>query len=340
MKMPKRRILFLDFLRVFSFFLIIAYHFMVELEIRGCYTFQNVIRYSNANSHIATLGVALFFMISGAGMMYSHGEGIDLRQYFITRIKRILIPFWLVYAGYLIYRAATSGGFAFFEGIPKWRILFTVLGMDEFLNMMGFKTFTLSVGEWFLGCIIILYILFPVLRYFMKRWRWATITAFTLLYIYIVFDYHYTVPVHLNLFVKLYEFVLGMFFMEISEKINRKWVAFAACPVILCFLFLRREMPFPNGLKITLFAAAVYLLAMQCEPLFQKAGVLQKFLLYISRYTYELFLVHHLVIYFFGAKVSGRLFSRRPVCILAAVEACLMILLAWILKKISERVTK
>ncbi len=86
----------------------------------------------------------------------------------------------------------------------------------------------------FLGCIIILYILFPVLRYFMKRWKWATITAFTLLYIYIVFDYHYTVPVHLNLFVKLYEFVLGMFFMEISEKINRKWAAFVACfPVYL-----------------------------------------------------------------------------------------------------------
>ena len=62
----------MNWMRVMAFLFIIVYHFMVELEQKGNYSFDNsLVYYSNSNLHIAIIGVSLFFMISGAGLMLS-----------------------------------------------------------------------------------------------------------------------------------------------------------------------------------------------------------------------------------------------------------------------------
>lgn len=62
----------MNWMRIMAFLFIIVYHFMFELEQKGNYAFDNsIVYYSNSNLHIAIIGVSLFFMLSGAGLMLS-----------------------------------------------------------------------------------------------------------------------------------------------------------------------------------------------------------------------------------------------------------------------------
>lgn len=52
-------------------------------------------------------------------------------------------------------------------GIPKWRFVLTLIGMDGYLSEYGSGFYVL--GEWFLGFIVLFYIIFPLLRYLLKK---------------------------------------------------------------------------------------------------------------------------------------------------------------------------
>ena len=84
---------------------------------------------------------------------------------------RILIPFYILYIVYFLFLLFQSHSVhnIFPEGIPAWRIVFTFLGMDSWVSMHGISTFSLTIGEWFLGCLILLYLIFPLLRFFMIK---------------------------------------------------------------------------------------------------------------------------------------------------------------------------
>jgi hypothetical protein len=57
-------------------------------------------------------------------------------------------------------------------GVPAWRLILTAVGVDGLLFAQGVPTFY-QVGEWFLGCIIGTYLLFPLLHWIGRRSRWA-----------------------------------------------------------------------------------------------------------------------------------------------------------------------
>ena len=87
----------MNWMRVMAFLFIIVYHFMVELEQKGNYSFDNsLVYYSNSNLHIAIIGVSLFFMISGAGLMLSSMRKWEIKDFYKRRFTKLLIPFYVV----------------------------------------------------------------------------------------------------------------------------------------------------------------------------------------------------------------------------------------------------
>ena len=109
-------------------------------------------------------------------------------------ILRILIPFYILYIVYFLFLLFQSHSVhnIFPEGIPAWRIVFTFLGMDSWVSMHGISTFSLTIGEWFLGCLILLYLIFPLLRFFMiKSEKFFFIIATG---IYLIVLFHYVSP--------------------------------------------------------------------------------------------------------------------------------------------------
>lgn len=163
-----KRIRYFDLLRCISFCFIIFYHMISQLYFSRLFTLDKVLPfYENDNMNIAMLGVAVFFILSGAGLAYSTGENFDIRRFYKKRFIRILIPFYITYISYFIYKAGTTGSFTSFfpPETSAWKIIFTFFGMDEWISQHGIHTFSLGIGEWFLGALIILYLLFPLLRF-------------------------------------------------------------------------------------------------------------------------------------------------------------------------------
>lgn len=187
-----KRIRYFDLLRCISFCFIIFYHMISQLYFSRLFPLDKVLPfYENDNMNIAMLGVAVFFILSGAGLAYSTGENFDIRRFYKKRFIRILIPFYITYISYFIYKAGTTGSFTSFfpPETSAWKIIFTFFGMDEWISQHGIHTFSLGIGEWFLGALIILYLLFPLLRFLMKKNPCLFFIGSTCIYLLLLFYY-------------------------------------------------------------------------------------------------------------------------------------------------------
>ncbi len=338
----RSRIVFMDVLRVFAFVCIILFHFMITLDLAGQFSFvQRGIDWGTPNMHMATLGVGLFFMVSGAGLMISSERKWDLKTYAKKRFLRIIIPFYIAYFLYVCFRVYTEHRLPFEPGVPAWRFIFTILGLDGYLAVVygNGTTFSLGIGEWFLGCLLMMYVLFPILRKCMLKNKWLTLGAATMYYLLLMYFYPFQMAMHTNFCVKIYEFILGMFLALTWRQIGKKSL-FVTIPVIGAFLFSPVAFPLPEGLKITIFCLAVFVSALQFEWLFVKMNWLQKILQGINSVSFEVFLIHHAVITHVSLWYAGRAFGIKEVFVAFGIVLVLITLLGILIKIIEELVMK
>ena len=338
--MERQRIKYYDVLRILSFLLVILYHMLVQLHLDNICSLESVARYfQNFNMHIATLAVALFFMLSGAGLTLSAEKGLSLKRYFKGRFLRLLIPFYLALLLHYGYTLATTGRLpdVFYAGIPTWRYIFTLLGLDGWLAMHGHPTFSVGIGEWFLGGLIVLTCAFPLLRFCMNRWPKAFFAACTGLYVYIIYNYTSPVEMHMHLLIKGYEFVLGMYFAKYFRAFPVRW-QLAAVPVAVFYFTSKTPLNLNYALKITLCAVSVFVAVSALEPVLQKRKL--TFLAKAQKYSYPLFLIHHQVIYRMTPRFGPYYTGRRSVALFFALELAAMAALAVALTFASDGVVR
>ena len=360
----------LNIIRVLAFALIIVYHFILEMSSKSI--IGAGIPYAGPNMHMATLGVGLFFMISGAGLMLStkpagpagkaageakaQSAGIkaagkpagqpDWKAYYLKRFVRIMIPFYLAYLGCLLIMLLMRHPLPFDGSTPPWTAILTVLGVDEYFSLWGVADFTLGIGEWFLGCLIIIYLVYPLLWNLMKKHRYIFMGCATVYYILLLVFYPFGVPAINNVLAKVYEFILGMFVMEEwrsrgLDGSRRLWmVSLVSLAVILIFLLCPFSIPLPEDLKVTILVLAVLLFFMSLERLWKKSGRLEKILSVICRYSFEIYLVHHMIIYQFALWLEGRALSPLMVMLVFLAELAVMVLAGLVLKLLSALVLR
>lgn len=334
-----KRIRYFDILRSVSFIFIIFYHMMVQLYLSDICSYQKVSPFfENNNMHIATLGVAVFFMLSGASLMYTTSGKFDIKEFYKKRFVKILIPYYIAFGVYMllvIFMNRSVHGI-FPPGTPAWRIIFTFLGMDAWVYMHGYNTFTFGIGEWFLGCLMAMYLIFPILRYLMLKNKKIFLAVATILYLILIYNYHFDVAMHLNFFVKLYEFILGMMIGCCIKEVKPKW-AFLSAPVMLFFLVFPYEIKINYALKITVFAVSFWFSIACLEPWLNKLKL--KCIDVISRYSYEAFLVHHVIIQILTEKFKIHINSHASVLVLFIIQLICIVIASVILKYTSSRVS-
>ncbi len=282
----KKKIFYLDFIRVISMFIIVTYHFyvhFVDYNINGFYTIFS-------NGKWGLIGVTLFFMISGASLMYNYKENIDLKKYFKKRFLGIYPMFWIAYTVLFLYLFYINKSDIW--GIPPLNILISYLGMDGYLSVYV-KTFYL-IGEWFLGCIVLIYILFPLVRKLVNRYPKETLIMATIInYLILIFYTGGKMPITKNLFVCLYSFILGMYIIEVKEI--KIWQAAIALVVsAICYIIQASNI----NMNVLLSNLVGYSLFIVFAFIGQKITnvTIQKIFVTISKYTYPIFLVHHYII--------------------------------------------
>lgn len=296
--MKKERLFYLDFIRAFATAAIIMTHYnALFLYLPEPTPEKAFITTKVANIYIGSFGVSLFFIISGAALMYVYDEKCDLKLFYKKRFVSLFPMFWMVFAIDFLINTYLNGGID--KTIPKWKIIFSVIGMDHYLT--EFTTSFARVGEWFLGCIILIYIVFPLLRWGVQKRPVITSAILMILYALTIYFDNGFFPLAKNLFVRFPEFVFGMLFIKYFKKVNIPTLA-AAVSVVVGNTILKPDF-INNSIQTTYVGIASFLILVfiskyiDCQPLRYISSV-------ISKYSYAIFLVHHVIILRLASRVD------------------------------------
>ena len=298
--MKKERIFYLDFVRAIAVVLILMTHY------NAVYLYAEqpdkvFITAQIGNIYIGNFGVSLFFIISGAALMYVYDEKCELINFYKKRFLSIYPMFWIAYFIAFLYQFYVNKGIDL--TVPKRNILLTFFGFDGYFAAV-MPTFYI-LGEWFLGCIILIYIVFPLLRYFIRTHPVALAVVAMALYVIFLF-----IPSRLNpvevVPLRMPASLIGMYYIEYIKKI--KWpVALGALAVLVVNTIVAPQ--FDVTIQTTYIGISAFLVLAFISDYLDFAGV-HRCCSVISKYSYAVFLVHHVIIMAMTATFDPTQISR------------------------------
>ena len=346
----KKRYNFMNLLRVLSMFAIVFYHMVFTLYLYGIRQHDSIkFMFCNANMHIAKVGVSLFFILSGCGlMMSSNNDSFSIKEFYKKRFVKILIPFYIVYIFYFVYHIVTGHltlPHPFAERhLKPYSFLFTVFGMDSYIDSFKIPSCSLGIGEWFLGCLILMYILFPLLRVLMLKRPYMTFAVATFYYALMIIKYYdfkfiSTVPMFTNFPIKIYDFILGMFLARILDRLP-KWTCLLGLIVNIFFALYPKELPGIDSYQIVIHSVAAFLAFYGLEQFLTNKEKFNFAVAKLCSYSYEYFLIHHIIITYMHMKGMNTDFSNMDILLLFITEIVLTTALTFCLKFITNLIYK
>ena len=289
--MKKERLFYLDFVRALAVVSIVITHYnAIFLYMNPVITHCYIINAYIFNVYIGNFGVSLFLIISGASLMYVYENSLKLKDFYYKRFKSLYPMFWLAYTIAFLYSYVYHKGWSV-STVPRSHLLLSVIGFDGYLGDQ-IPTFYL-VGEWFLGFIILFYMVFPLLRWLVNNHPIILVVATGIMYVLLLKNYHFTIIPAKNLLVRLPELLFGMYFIKLRKKVKLPVAVFALL-VLVCNQLLKPQ--FSQDLQVTYIGIFSYLLIVYISY-FVKNVTICNVCAWISKYSYAIFLVHHIVIY-------------------------------------------
>lgn len=328
--MKKERLFYLDFVRAFATVAIILTHYNALFLYNTSVPMPEkaIISITVGNVYIGNFGVSLFLIISGAALMYVYEDHFEIIDFYKKRFLNIFPMFWIAYVIAFLYNFYTQGGMS--APAPKFNIVFSILGIDSFLSNFSVPTWSTGVGEWFIGLIIMIYIIFPLLRKAVMNH--PVISAVCVIAAYVVSVF--TVGLEIGLFARLPEFVFGMYFVRYIKKINWKW-AVASFIVLLYNTFLKPPIdPIIQSTYVGIFS---FILLVYISDWIKMQGF-RNICSVVCKYSYACFLVHHFIIYKVVAKFDLDSISTGNNYLLFTVCCCLIILGSYVLYQLHKMI--
>lgn len=167
--MNAKRFVEIDILRILASVLVFISHFSYYFLEGNLSSIGNEI--AGVTGRFA---VNIFFAVSGYLVAHSLCKKDPLSLFYIKRAVHVLVPYNIAYffMGFIMV-ALGAINIAYFSGAPITSIILStgeysklipvMLGMDGILNIYFDKTSYFLTGEWFVGAIIFLYVLSPLL---------------------------------------------------------------------------------------------------------------------------------------------------------------------------------
>ena len=213
----KKRIIGLDILRDIGVIFIFFYHFFVEYIVTAGGTDGAMYGYNYFFNILARPASLFLFIISGYALMYNHEEELSLGKYYLRRFKGLFIPFYIAYT--LMFVICTIINHAIpGQGIPLKRFIFTLCGVDGVTQLI-MPNFYL-IGEWFMTCIVICYLLFPVLARLLKSFKYITLAVLAVWYVILLLVHNpFSFTQLMNpLFIIVYFYIGMLLYTQFGQK--------------------------------------------------------------------------------------------------------------------------
>ncbi len=287
--------------------------------------------YTYANGTFGYLFVGVFFILSGAMLYYNQPQIGSLRTFYYKRWKAIYPMFYLAYLHYFLQTVFSSGAL-FYKGNKK-TLIWTVLGLDGYIFYKIDNYYIL--GEWFLGAIILLYVLYPLLLWLFNHWNKAFGVMVILLWIWQVYFGKFEILSDTNLLSCIVFFVGGMYIMK--YKLYEKRVL-GLISLIGTVVIASVKLPVHENVIAHVFAFFVWFVLFFVGKWVTKSEIIKKMLRELSGLTYAMFLLHHRLI----LQVLTGFMPVKPikVIILSVLIVLLVIAYAKVLTIVTDAVLK
>ena len=324
----------MDLIRLFSCLCVITCHFNASISglSNGAFVYPNSVVpnfYFQNRVYLGDIGTSLFFILSGASMMLSYRPG-NLRKYYTKRFLAIYPMF------YVAYLTATVIDFLVLKGFPggDWKLLFvSLIGFDGYLGTLGFIGFDFyKLGEWFLGCIVSLYLIFPALHKGIETKPVFTVAlSFCICIAYRFWTHFQNVPFVANyFFLRIPELLLGMLFIKYDLR-NKPKRMFGIAGAAAISGWLLRNYITPLTLCVCICTLIFALLTWMGDKL--KGTGVSRILVTLSNLTYAVFLVHHWMISKLVRGFDISAMPRRNCYVFYGIYLLLSFILAYYLKQ-------
>lgn len=321
-----------DFIRFIATLMILFWHFYTtcsELHVHFPKLLSKLLCYGAMD--FGRIGVALFFCLSGSLLIRNYGNNdFQVNSYFTKRFSRIMIPhcigFITAFLVTYIYEPSVLG-------YDIKGILVSLLGLNygEFWIQFGINAPWL-IGEWFTAVIIILYVLFPLLRFLFLKFR-----KITTIIIIIIFAVNlkirflsYSVDGVFSISNGLMYFWIGMLFEKYKKIISRKIIVLFSLLIIILVII--------NPIQIFHIGyLPAFFLSILLFPVMYQFQFSNSFVKYICKYNYEIYLIHHrifLILMTFMLNTNSNLYQ---VFLAFVLFTGLIFLLSESLSKITEK---
>lgn len=324
------RLFYLDFIRALATLIIVLTHFNNPYLADGRYLITN----NPFGIYVGSLGVSLFLIISGAALTYTYKRPIDLKKFYWKRFKGIYPMFWVAWIlAVVILFTKNQGNSPVSAPIPNF--IFTALGIDGLLANFGIPTAYL-LGEWFLGFIVLFYVVFPLLLWAVEKYPVWTIAGALLIYTcsFLYFQSHSGIPSAVILTTRLPELLFGMFFTRYVKRIHWSWLIPAAA-IILISSILPDQIP--EDIAVT-FVGISFFLILVFVGRYLTFQPVRKTVELISKYSYPIFLVHHVVIMEMFNSLPWATFGTKHLILMFTAVLIITFALAVLLDRITTHV--
>ena len=326
----KPRVFYLDLIRALATLLIVLTHFNFHLKDHGG---GYVLTFQPFGIYVGALGVSLFLIISGAALTLTYRRPINLKRFYWKRFLNIYPMFWTAWVLGTFYYFLISNGRPPNAG-PAKSFIFTLLGVDGLVSAFGWPTMYL-LGEWFLGFILLYYVVFPLILWAIDRF--PVVTGVVILAAYaatavIMHRYFSGYSSSMVLTTRLPELAFGSYFVLYVRRVH--WVTvIPAAAVLAVSAMLPEKIPEDVGTTIVGISAFLILVVagryVAIQPVRAFVGL-------IARYSYPIFLVHHVVIWHLSQRIDVYGFFPLQRYMLLAAEFVLIFALSVALVKVTD----
>lgn len=274
-----------DFIRGLSILLIIIYHFYHSCVV-STNKFPLFLEWviNHYPLEFGKIGVCLFFMLSGAVLILSKQEKI--KEFYKKRFLRIEVPQWIAFIlAYLFIWVHPL----FSAPINLSGTIISFFGLNYFnepWQVFGIKSFCV-VGEWFSAVIILLYLIFPFLKYLFYKSRLITTIAILILF---ALNLKYQILSGdrgwFSITNALMCFWLGMLFEEYKNHFSSYYYRLAGIMAIIIYLIKPAHIWGYPQVSCMLFSILLFIALYNVK-------ISNAFTKYFSKYSYEIYLIHH-----------------------------------------------
>lgn len=297
---------YLDFIRAVALVAILIIHF--NATVTGYFTLPHKLFASALpfGIYLGDFGSSLFFIVSGAALALTVSEKQGWLTFYKKRAKAIYPLFWLAWIVCFSIRFVTKPGYYAAAKTPT--LLLTVLGLDNFAVAAGWVgTDFACVGEWFLGSILFLYLLFPLLQRGLKRNPWITWICTLAV----------CLPIHLSgldahlVAIHVIEFLFGMQYLRWNKKVKAVLVPFLAVGTVAL-------SGYDSKVTCALFSMMIFILLEGISSFLDypwPRAICGK----AAKLSYAVFLVHHVLIQSMAEHFDLSALSRRDTAFLFLV---------------------